>query len=113
MFGQGIIRRACGMVPKTGRFSRSMTTVKLLEPEVKEVKPKLSQFKNPLYHTFLVASSAYIFLHTMWFALEYEEEKKRLEAKSEALEKEIHGLVEEKKMELESKNRSWIPRLWK
>ncbi|KAK7679823.1 hypothetical protein QCA50_017149 [Cerrena zonata] len=78
-----------------------MTTAKLPEPEVKEVKPKL------------IASSAYIFLHTMWFALEYEEEKKRLEAKSEALEKEIHGLVEEKKMELESKNRSWIPRLWK
>lgn len=88
------------------RYSRT----KFPEDGLVHDKVKLSQFKFPLYNTFLVASSVYIFLNTIWFKLEHDEREKQLEIKSKQIEDEIQQLVNKKLVELKEivlENKSW------
>lgn len=66
-------------------------------PQPNTTKPSLGQFRAPLLHTFLVASTAYIGLHTVWAKLEYDERKRVLERESNELEGRILELVNGKR----------------
>lgn len=96
-------------------IQKQYSTVKFPQPtQDLSTKPKLSQFKNPLFHTFLLASTTYIILHTIWLNLEFNEKKRTLEYQSKDLEEEIQNLVDDKKANIQNNNkRSWYPRFWK
>lgn len=76
-------------------------------PHETVVKPQISQFKGPLLHTFLLASTTYIVLQTVWMNLEYSEKRAELEAESKSLEDKIQRLVDAKKHEFDGRNRTW------
>lgn len=79
-------------------------------------KPKLSEFKNPLLHTFLLASATYMALQALWSGLEYEHVEAELLEKSKVLEAEMQSALETARQDMEATNRHvWFPRLqfWK
>lgn len=98
---------------RAARQSRTYAAIKFNEnfdnPKLSP-KPKLSQFKYPLFHTFLIASTAYMALNTLWYGLEYNEVEKKLREKSAKLEEEMNVALEEAKVELvdQKPKRSWI-----
>lgn len=77
-------------------------------------KPTLGQFKTALFHCFLIASTTYITLHTIWMNLHSSETEENLIEKTKSLEGKIQLLVDEKKNEIESKKK-WtsILKFWK
>lgn len=77
-------------------------------------KPTLSQFKNPLFHCFLIASTTYIVLHIVWTSLSSSEKEAKFIEKTKVLEDRIQQLVDERKNEFES-TRKWsnMFKFWK
>lgn len=77
-------------------------------------KPTLSQFKNPLFHCFLIASTTYIVLHTIWINLSSSEKEAKFIEKTGVLEDRIQQLVDDRKNAYESK-RTWynVFKFWK
>ncbi|PVH21458.1 hypothetical protein CXQ85_000438 [Candidozyma haemuli] len=73
-------------------------------------KPTLSQFKNAFIHTFLIASSAYMALHTCWYLLEYKDVEKKLKHQAAELEEEMNAALNEAKNELiqQQPKKSWL-----
>lgn len=95
------------------RLLRSYSTVRFNEnfnQQAPDPKPKISQFKYPLYHTFLLASTAYMGFHVVWYHLEYKEVEKDLKEKAERLENEMQKALDEVRIEVvDSKpKRSWL-----
>ncbi|CUM54124.1 uncharacterized protein AC631_04744 [Debaryomyces fabryi] len=78
------------------------------------LKPTLSQFKNPLFHCFLIASTTYIVLHIVWINLSSSEKEAKFIEKTKVLEDRIQQLVDDRKNEYESK-RKWsnVFKFWK
>jgi hypothetical protein len=60
-------------------------------------KPALSEFRDALLHCFLLASTTYVALHTVWYVLELAERERELAATAAALETRIQALVDAKK----------------
>lgn len=91
--------------------ARRYATVKFSEnfdgqqPEV--TKPKLSEFRNPLLHTFLIASTAFMGLNTLWNWLEYAQVEKELIEKSKMLEAEMQKALDEVKEDITPKSK-WL-----
>ena len=97
------------------RILRSYSYVNFPQGDsIESPKPTLSQFKNPLFHCFLVASTTYIVLHTVWTNLNSSEKEERFIDKTKAFEDRIQQLVDKKRNELESK-KSWshVFKFWK
>ncbi|ODV78159.1 uncharacterized protein CANTADRAFT_7611 [Suhomyces tanzawaensis NRRL Y-17324] len=94
------------------RLARTLAKITFPEAQA-QPKPKLSEFKNPLLHTFLVASSTCLVLHAVWLRLEYEVEEKKLAEKTKQLEDSIQDLLDEKRVEIERSNKRWYHYLWK
>lgn len=86
---------------------RRLSTKRFPEHTDVATKPKLSQFKYPLYHSFLIASCTYIFLNTVWYKLEHDTVEALLLEQSAELELTIQGLVNEKKQELTQSKKLW------
>ncbi|CAK7901229.1 hypothetical protein CAAN1_06S03070 [[Candida] anglica] len=63
-------------------------------PQTSAPAPTVGQFRNPLLHCFLLASSTYIVLHTVWLSLEYEHREKELKKSTELLESRIQTYVD-------------------
>ncbi|EGV65221.1 hypothetical protein CANTEDRAFT_102588 [Yamadazyma tenuis ATCC 10573] len=78
--------------------------------EIVHEKPNLSQFKNPLLHTFLIASSTYMVLHIIALIDQYDEEEKILSREEKVLEEKIQSIIDETKIRNE---KSWYSFLWK
>ncbi|OBA23373.1 hypothetical protein METBIDRAFT_35330 [Metschnikowia bicuspidata var. bicuspidata NRRL YB-4993] len=78
-------------------------------------KPKLSEFKNPLLHTFLLASATYMALQALWSALEYEHVEAELLKKSQILETEMQEAIEDARKDMVPMKRGWLSSLkfWK
>lgn len=98
---------------RLARPFRSYATIKFNEDFDKpktSPKPKISQFRYPLFHTFLIASTAYMALITLWYGLEYNEVENQLKEKSSKLEQELNAALEEAKVELieHKPKRSWL-----
>lgn len=94
---------------------RRYSTTRFPEDAILHEKPKLSQFKYPLYNTFLIASSVYIFLNVVWYRLEHDEREAALTSSTKQLEDEIQQLVNSKKEELDEivkKNRKSWWKIW-
>lgn len=91
-------------------FKRFYTTS---NPSTAILKPKISQFKTPLLHTFLIASTTYLLLNTIAMTLEYEEEKQKIETLEKSIESEIQTAIDNKKKQLESKWYQKLPLFWK
>lgn len=98
------------------KFTKALQRVrpfstKFPEHAMIQQKPQLSQFKFPLYNTFLIASSVYIFLNTVWYKLEHDEREKELTIKAKLIEDEIQQLVDSKKVEfqeiVQQEQKSW------
>lgn len=66
-------------------------------------KPTLSQFRNPLFHTFLIASSTYMLIHLFVSVSEYESEEKVLLKQEKDLESEIQSLIDVKAAQVPKK----------
>ncbi|KAK6198926.1 uncharacterized protein RJT21DRAFT_52552 [Scheffersomyces amazonensis] len=94
--------------------SRFYSTIQLSQLQnAQPPKPQIKQFSNPLFHTFLIASSAYILLHSWWISLEYENKEKELIAESKRLEELVQDIINEKQAELINResSRKWY-KLW-
>lgn len=104
-----ILQRASRALPRGYRHYsvKFPQSVEELQPQ----KPKVGQFKTPLFHTFLIASSTYMFLHMVGLALEHEEEQKLYIQAEKELETEIQTLVDQKKLQLQL--RRWYHFFWK
>lgn len=94
MLRRNIIRGVRGV--KSGTRNYSVRFPQTTE-ELNHEKPTLSDFKNPLLHTFLIASSAYMALHIFVLSHEYEVEEQKLADKERSLEVEIEELLKQKK----------------
>ncbi|KAK6455030.1 uncharacterized protein RJT20DRAFT_54241 [Scheffersomyces xylosifermentans] len=111
------ILRVKSVARKTLSPLRSYSTVKFPEagfqPKQIQQKPQIRQFANPLLHAFLIASTTYIVLHSIWIRLEREEKEQVLTQRSKELEETIQTLLNQKKQELEtsSDGRKWY-KLW-
>lgn len=70
-------------------------------------KPKISEFKNPLLHTFLIASSTCLVLHSLWLSLEKVEREKELAGRAKEMEAEIQKIVDENKPKVAKKWWMW------
>lgn len=77
-------------------------------------RPSIAHFRTALFHCFLIASTTYIFLHNIWLGLEIEEAQESYEGRTLALEKQIQGLLDEKKENIQKK-RHWysIRNFWR
>lgn len=77
-------------------------------------KPTLAQFKYPLFHVFLIASSTYMAMNAWWYALEYKEKEQKLQEAARALDLELQAVIDEKKaVHAESHpKKSWF-RFWR
>ena len=97
------------------RILRSYSYVKFPQGDsIESQKPTLSQFKNPLFHCFLIASTTYIVLHIVWTSLSSSEKEAKLIEKTRVLEDRIQELVDEKKDKFESTRRwSNMFKFWK
>lgn len=58
-------------------------------------KPTIGQFKYPLFHVFLIASSTYMAMNAWWYALEYEQTEKKLKEQSAVLDSQLQAALEE------------------
>ena len=74
-------------------------------------KPNLSEFKNPLLHTFLLASATYMALQALWSSLEYEHVEAELLEKSRALEAEMYQALEEARQDMVLAKSGWLSKL--
>lgn len=75
-------------------------------------KPKLRDFRYPLFHSFLLASSVYMGLNCWWYALEYEQVENGLVREANELEAKLHKALEEVKEEHElHSSRTWFSRI--
>lgn len=76
-------------------------------------KPTLGEFKNPLLHTFLLASATYMALQALWLALEYEHVEAELVAKSKVLETEMQKALDDARHEMAASiaSKSWFSKL--
>ncbi|CUM62918.1 uncharacterized protein PRCAT00000478001 [Priceomyces carsonii] len=95
--------------------SRRLSEVKFPEEQVDPSKPKIKEFKYPLFHTFLIASTTYVLLNSLYLKLEQEEKQNELLKRNEELENSIQILVNEKEQELRAKQKKWysIFNLWR
>lgn len=76
------------------------------------VKPKLRDFKYPLFHSFMLASSVYIGLNCWWYSLEYEQVEYKLLAEATELEENLQNALKEVKEEHDlNLSRKWFARL--
>lgn len=97
------------------RILRSYSYVNFPQGDsIESPKPTLSQFKNPLFHCFLIASTTYIVLHIVWTSLSSSEKEAKFIEKTKVLEDRIQQLVDERKNEFES-TRKWsnMLKFWK
>lgn len=95
--------------PRLVRFSSVRFSPDFDQPQQKP--PTLRDFRYPLFHTFLMASSAFMALNALWYALEYEEVEKQLVAESASLESALQLALDDAANDL-TKRRSWASRLW-
>ena len=77
--------------------------------ELNESKPNISQFKYPLFHTFLIASTTYMVLHAVSLSIDIGDEEKKYSEEEADLEQEIKTIVDQKK---EMANKRWYSYLW-
>lgn len=70
-------------------------------------KPKIRDFRYPLFHTFLIASATYMGLNAVWSALEYKQVEKDLSAKSKLLEEDLQAALDAAKHEMKSSQSVW------
>ncbi|CAH6723093.1 hypothetical protein CLIB1444_13S00166 [[Candida] jaroonii] len=99
------------LIPTTKTGSRRLYSTEF--PTNINSKPNISQFKTPLLHTFLIASTTYLLLNTIAMTLEYEEEKQKIENLEKSIEFEIQTVIDNKKKQLESRWYQKIPFFWK
>lgn len=69
-------------------------------------KPRIRDFKNPIIHTLLIASTAYMALNAVWYSLEYEHVEEDLRKESLALEQELQSALDDAQRDLLTQ-RSW------
>lgn len=75
-------------------------------------KPKIRDFRYPLFHSFLLASSVYMGLNCWWYALEYEQVENKLLAQANELESKLQMALEEVKEEHDlHSSRKWFSRI--
>lgn len=84
-------------------------------PEPK--RPQLRDFRYPLFHTFLLASTTFMALNTLWYSLEYEQVEQQLIEQSKVLEAEMQQALDEAREDLQKSSpksswTSWI-KFWK
>lgn len=105
--------RLWGGNARLGALGRTLATVRFPEGAPAPPKPLIGQFSGPLLHTFLIASTVYISLQSVWLALECGEKKEELLVRERVLEAEIQALVDEKRALLAPE--SWWRglRLWR
>lgn len=72
--------------------------------------PSLGQFKNPLFHCFLIASSTYMMFHIVSLKLEHDKEQQRYTYQEKELESSIQTIIDQKKRLLD---RRWYHIFWK
>lgn len=97
------------------RILRSYSYVNFPQGDsIESRKPTLSQFKNPLFHCFLIASTTYIVLHIVYTSISCSEKEELFIERTKVLEDRIQQLVDEKKNKLES-TRKWsnMFKFWK
>lgn len=75
-------------------------------PEPK--KPSLKDFRYPLFHTFLLASTTFMGLNTLWYSLEYEQMEAQLQEKSKVLEAEMQTALDSVRDEIKKPSWSWF-----
>lgn len=59
-------------------------------------KPKISEFKYPLYHTFVIAAGTFLLLDLLWTSFEYNIKEKEYEQRTRELEVQIKDFLNEK-----------------
>lgn len=93
------------------RLSRRSYSIRFSENfdglQAELVKPRLRDFKYPLFHTFLIASATFMGLNSLWYALEYEHVEKKLVEESKVLEAELQGALDEAQAEMSSPSSIW------
>lgn len=71
--------------------------------QVNNEKATIGQFRNPLFHTFLIASSTYMLIHLFVSIYEYQQEEKCLLKEEKDLEHEIQAIIDEKASKVPTK----------
>lgn len=59
-------------------------------------KPKISEFKYPLYHTFVIAAGTFLLLDLLWTSFEHNIREKEYEQRTKELEVQIKEHLNEK-----------------
>lgn len=78
-------------------------------------KPTLRDFRYPLFHTFLLASTTFMALNTLWYSLEYEQVELLLIERSKQLEAEMQQALSEAREDIQKTSKTWTSKLmfWK
>lgn len=119
MLSRGLTLKPNGKYNKSRllcQLTRKYSNVKFPQGnDIEPGKPTIGQFKTPLFHCFLIASTTYITLQAVWISLTREEKEEEFISETKALEEKVQHLVEEKKNELDYKRNKWynIFKIWK
>ncbi|QFZ28639.1 putative small nuclear ribonucleoprotein [Clavispora lusitaniae] len=108
------LQRQLPIIYRVSRRSGRNYSVKFSENfdgHVQATKPRLADFRYPLFHTFLLASSVYMGLNALWYSLEYEQVENSLIKQANKLEDELQRTLEEVKSQHIKSADKWYSKL--